>query len=267
MSFRLAVRNSALRQQLRSKSTQANAVAAASDFFSSIRWKAASVLTSSLSESEKNELFKKLQISDPVATETPTAAAAVEEQGAFLEHSIAEAVAKARAEEAQKQQAKWEQEREQLTSQAEQAARARIEQELAIHEQRAKRFQEWTQEVNEATKDIAPTVNAQVVENQHPVLGPVISDFGYKRVHSVPAQALSSIAVWKKQRTFRHDRAKSMAKDKLKSLHLGFPGVIVLHEVSGMGLFDKANNFDEGTHVTCYCLIHAVGPRRQPQDC
>jgi hypothetical protein len=72
--------------------------------------------------------------------------------------------------------------------------------------------------------------------NMHPVLGPVISDFGYKRVHLVPAKTLASIAVWKKQRTFRHDRAKTMVKDKLKTPHLGFPGIIVLHEVSWLSL-------------------------------
>lgn len=217
---------------LRRKATQANATAAVSDFFSSLRWKAASALTSSLPEAEKKELFEKLDLNElPPPLQEASAASDTEADVSTREKSIAEAVAMARADEARKQQDRWEKEREQLFTQAEEAAKARIEQELAIQQQRTKRFQEWMNEVKEATSE-GTLIDAQIAEKQHPVLGPVISDFGYKRVHSVSAKTLSSIAVWKKQRTFRHDRAKTMAKDKLKSLHLGFPGVIVLHEVS-----------------------------------
>jgi hypothetical protein len=66
--------------------------------------------------------------------------------------------------------------------------------------------------------------------NDHPVLGPVVADLGYKRVHLVSASALATIPIWKKQRVYRHDRAKTMAADKLKTKHLGLPGVICLHE-------------------------------------
>jgi uncharacterized protein len=274
MSLRHAVKRTVTSgrqyQQLRLQSTQTKtASSVVSDLFSSLRWKAASVLTSSLSEAEKKELFKKLQISDPgvTALDTTTASDESTTEPYLVEHSIAEAVAKARTEEAQKQQDKWEKEREQLTLQAQQAAQARIEQELAIHKQRTKRFEEWTQELSEA-KNENNTVNAHVVDDHHPVLGPVISDFGYKRVHSVPAKALSSIAVWKKQRTFRSDRAKSMAKDKLKTLHLGFPGVIVLHEVSRYRYFFMlAFTKCVSPHFVCYPTRHRSGPRRQPKDC
>jgi hypothetical protein len=69
----------------------------------------------------------------------------------------------------------------------------------------------------------------------HAVLGTPLYDFGYKRLHLVPAQVLATIPVWKKQRTYRHERAKSMSVDKLKSLHLGFPGVICIHEEGNTG--------------------------------
>lgn len=64
----------------------------------------------------------------------------------------------------------------------------------------------------------------------HPVLGPVVSDLGYKRVHLVSSGKLGTIPIWKKQRTYRNSRAISMAKDKSKTLNLGFPGIISLHE-------------------------------------
>lgn len=64
----------------------------------------------------------------------------------------------------------------------------------------------------------------------HPILGPALQDLGYKRLHLVSAEKLATIPVWKKQRIYRHERAKAMAADKLKTLHLGLPGVICLHE-------------------------------------
>jgi hypothetical protein len=66
--------------------------------------------------------------------------------------------------------------------------------------------------------------------NVHPILGSVISDLGYKKIYLVPSEKLGTIPVWNKNRIYRHKRAQSMAKDKLKSMKLGFPGVVCLHE-------------------------------------
>ncbi len=64
----------------------------------------------------------------------------------------------------------------------------------------------------------------------HPLLGPVVADLGYKRVHVVSSGRLGTIPIWKKQRTYRYDRVKRMATEKEGSMHLGFPGVICLNE-------------------------------------
>jgi hypothetical protein len=64
----------------------------------------------------------------------------------------------------------------------------------------------------------------------NPILGPVVADLGYKRLHFVSAGKLGTIPIWEKQRIYRNDRAKAMAKDKMKALNLGLPGVICLHE-------------------------------------
>ena len=76
--------------------------------------------------------------------------------------------------------------------------------------------------------------DTSIAEEVHPVLGTVLADLGHKRVHVVSAETLATIPIWKKQRIYRHDRAKGMASDKMKTLHLGMPGIIALHEVSGL---------------------------------
>ena len=80
---------------------------------------------------------------------------------------------------------------------------------------------------------IADEQNTSSVESEidvHPVLGPVIQDFGYKRIHVLSAGKLGTIPIWKKQRIYRHERARSMVNDKWKSMDLGLPGIICLHE-------------------------------------
>jgi len=64
----------------------------------------------------------------------------------------------------------------------------------------------------------------------HPVLGKVIADLGYKRLHFVSAGKLGAIQVWNRNRIYRNSRAQSMANEKIKSMELGFPGAICLHE-------------------------------------
>jgi len=64
----------------------------------------------------------------------------------------------------------------------------------------------------------------------HPILGSTLANLGYKRLHLVSSGQLGTIPVWNRNRIYRHNRARSMAADKEKSMHLGFPGVICLYE-------------------------------------
>lgn len=160
-----------------------------------------------------------------------------------IQQTIGEAVAAARMEESQRQTNKWEKERETLLREAETAARARVESDLLVQERRVLAMERWQKElatekenaaatISGAGKTAAPAPAATVPETSvHPVLGPVVIDLGYKRVYQVSAETLASVPVWKKQRVYRHDRAKVIAADKMKSLRLGLPGIIVLHEV------------------------------------
>ena len=80
---------------------------------------------------------------------------------------------------------------------------------------------------NNATKDSDSSLQE---EDHHPILGPKIAHLPYKRIHLTSASKLASLPVYEKQRAYRHDRAKEMAKDKKKTLWMGIPGVISLME-------------------------------------
>ena len=77
--------------------------------------------------------------------------------------------------------------------------------------------------------EVDDTLTSADVEG-HPVLGPVIADLGYKRVHLLSSGKLGTIPIWEKQRTYRNSRSKLMAAEKQKSMELGFPGIICLYE-------------------------------------
>lgn len=199
-----------------------NAANKITDYFSSLRWRATETLTSLMTPEEKQLLLKKMNVvTDEVKQQNNT-----EEEK--VQKTIAEAVVAARQEEAQRQEAQWEREKERLHKEAEQAAYERVEADLRIQQQRAAAMAQWK-------VDVATEVNGTNTQNEHeehhPVLGEVVADFGFKRLHVVSSKTLANIPVWKKQRIYRHDRAKAMAADKLKSSHFGLPGVIALHEV------------------------------------
>jgi hypothetical protein len=206
-------------------------------FFDQIRRQAADMITSTLPENERKELLSRYQPTDAPPNEPSLEAAAAkvataEKASAERMKSIAEEFADYKAKEGVRMKERMESEREKILREAEEAARARVEQDLAI-QQRRMAFQKWEQEVAVAreqetsmeTTDVAPSVP------DHPILGAVVADLGSKRIHVVPAAILANVPVWEKQRIYRHDRAKTMATDKLKTLNIGFPGVIGLFEV------------------------------------
>ena len=222
----------------RCKSSQqpnnASILDSATDYLSALRRRAATALTSSLSKEERNQLLQKFEREPKSA---PAAAAAQEDDSHVPAHSIAEAVAAARAQDAKLHQEKWKREKQQLVQEAEEAARARVGSDLAI-QRRQLAFEAWKQKLEQENKQqesAAAVVVSKATQLEqlgtHPILGPALVDLGHKRVHLVSAKALASIPVWKKQRIYRHERAKNMASDKLKSLDLGLPGIIGIYEV------------------------------------
>jgi hypothetical protein len=86
------------------------------------------------------------------------------------------------------------------------------------------------------TEDLLKAATQSSIDNAaevHPILGPVLHDFGYKKVFAVDSNLLTTLEVWEKQRSYRHDRAQIIANDKPKSpisMALGLPGVITLYD-------------------------------------
>ena len=235
MTSRLLLRSTAPRTlQQRFKSTRPEPSSSladqASSFLAGLRWKAANALTASLSESERKQLLEQLH----PPPKQPNVVEKMKNEDDVLTKSIAEAVAEAKAQEAQRLTSKWEKEKADILKEAERAAQARVESDLAIQKRRLG-FEQWKQELEKEqsheTASSSTTEKEEIGEDHHPLLGAPLVDLGYKRIHVASAKTLASIPVWKKQRIYRHDRAKEMAKDKIKTLHLGMPGVIGLHEV------------------------------------
>lgn len=190
-------------------------------WFSNLRWQAANALTASLTGDERNKLLKELS---PEQEKEEIQAEPQEQQP-----SIAELMAKAKAEEARKYEAQWEKQKEMIMKEAEEAAQRRVEYELKVREQRQQQFDSWKAQVQQERATNAAVEESRSVP-EHTVLGPALCDLGYKRVHLVSVNNLQNIPVWKKQRIYRHDRAQAMAADKRKTMHLGLPGVIGLYQ-------------------------------------
>lgn len=217
----------------------ASSLESATSFLISMRRRAAIALTETLSIDDKRDLLEKIQGKD--LFEEPEPKSKHEDDSLLLKNSIAEAVAQARIEESQKQEEKWEKVKEGILQKAEKAATERVASQFRIQ-----KFNQWQEEVERAkstsiSEESTHTLGAQEVqeEHHHPVLGKACATLGYKSVHLVSANDLADIPVWEKQRIYRHDRARGMAQDKLKTLKLGMPGIITLYEVSRVGFRRK----------------------------
>jgi len=190
-------------------------------FFSNLRLQVIQVLTSSLAQDQRQTLLSSIGALDKETAEQQKRS------------SIGEAVAKAMAQEATKRETLQQQEEDKIIQRAQHAMEQRIMNDLVIQE-RQQALERWKRELKVEEEQEEKATSTPMVqepkETTHPILGPMLHDLGYKRIHITSAKALSAIPIWSQQRSYRHDRAKIMAADKLKSMDLGLPGVISLHE-------------------------------------
>ncbi|EED92143.1 predicted protein [Thalassiosira pseudonana CCMP1335] len=118
---------------------------------------------------------------------------------------------------------------------------------MEIERQRKVAFEQWQNTVAKEREQEEHKSELEITSNQdaldeasvdattlkqphHPILGPQLAHLSYKRIHLTPAATLASLPVYEKQRSYRHDRAQVMAKDKKKTLWMGVPGIISLME-------------------------------------
>ena len=249
-------------------------------FMADLKLRIASTLTSSLSSKDREKLLDNLG----VVVNDEKIDKHNEETQEKMRSSIGEAVAAELAKEASKRKKLIEAEREKIWKQAEKATMERIQNDLLIEERKVK-LEKWKQELEREKIQEHNIVSTQNVSNQddkeeehHPILGPTLYDLGYKRIHIVSAKTLSAIPIWEKQRSYRHERAKVMANDKMKSLDIGLPGVISIHENSEgeLGILDGqhrvgmmtilSNKTDNDSYSVFDKVLVEVFPQHTPSN-
>eukprot|EP00554_Chaetoceros_debilis_P005334 CAMPEP_0194075122 /NCGR_PEP_ID=MMETSP0149-20130528/2137_1 /TAXON_ID=122233 /ORGANISM="Chaetoceros debilis, Strain MM31A-1" /LENGTH=445 /DNA_ID=CAMNT_0038755481 /DNA_START=379 /DNA_END=1713 /DNA_ORIENTATION=+ len=216
-----------------SKSSSTTYMQVASDYLSSMKLKVAASLTSSLSTKERDDMLDSLGIQiSTQETQTLDDDQSKNDAQDNIDMTVGEAVASAVAKEAARSHKIMEKQKEDVWKRAEAATMGRINHDIMMQERRVK-LAKWEKEL-EADKKLDKEGSSDKLKSaekhHHAILGPTLIDLGYKRIHIVSAKTLAAIPIWEKQRVYRHDRAKIMANDKLKSLELGLPGVIALHE-------------------------------------
>lgn len=103
---------------------------------------------------------------------------------------------------------------------------------LDMEHKRELKFAKWQEEASREKKEKRSTYEetSDPALDDHPILGRQIAHLQTKRLYLTSASTLASLPVYEKQRAYRHERAKVMAKDKKTSLWMGVPGVISLAE-------------------------------------
>ncbi|KAL3903685.1 MAG: hypothetical protein SGARI_005263, partial [Bacillariaceae sp.] len=117
-----------------------------------------------------------------------------------------------------------------------------------------------------AKREAAGFNKGEAADEAHPVLGPVVADLGYKRIHLVSSGKLGTIPIWNRQRTYRNDRARRMASDKQASMELGFPGAVCLYEDSKGSLSILDGQHRVGMMQTLRELRNKNGGELTPDD-
>jgi hypothetical protein len=230
---------------------------AARDFSSALRFSAVNALTESLPKGERDLLLQRVTLNERNGEDDDDA------QSSSVGENIAAAAIGDLNMRPREYDEEWRKEKELLLKQAEQAAMERVENELEIQKKRIEFLQSQlelaedpSKIVDLATRQYSPQeydamsegektmvrqlreqfpvetaqADTQAETQDHPLLGPVVLDLGYKRIHTSSVGRLGTIPVWNKQRIYRNDRVKSMAAQKWKNMHLGLPGIVCLHE-------------------------------------
>ena len=106
---------------------------------------------------------------------------------------------------------------------------------------------------------ICSTVPPPANEN-HPIFGRFLSDFGYKKIYAAdPAKLYASTPIYKKQRTFRTERASAIARAKSLSGVTGWPGTIsVVEYTEGKDKGTKSVSLQPTAAHCCYTLQHTA---------
>lgn len=143
----------------------------------------------------------------------------------------------------------------------------KLAEQLELSEANLKRAEVDMGNAQEAAEAAAAASSSNSQED-HPIYGRLLSDFGFKKLFAVSPKTLcdkSLMPVWEKQRIFREERAKAIAKFKRKDDRFGLPGVISIfesdknkrgildgqHRVGGLELLMQSGDWPMDKPVLC----------------
>jgi hypothetical protein len=116
--------------------------------------------------------------------------------------------------------------------------RSSLEAALAAVQSGRDRAQEERKELAGRLAAAEAEQRARARQERHPIYGKLLHDFGYKRVFaSEPRRLVDKLVlpVWERQRTFRVERARQIAKSKTADPRFGLPGVITIFDHDAPG--------------------------------
>jgi len=101
----------------------------------------------------------------------------------------------------------------------------------------------------------------------HPIFGKFLADFGYKKIYSAdPAKLYASTPIYKKQRTFRTERASAIARAKSLSGVTGWPGTISVVEYNESSDKGTKSVLVDGQHrLGAFTLLSRQMKARNPE--
>jgi len=112
-----------------------------------------------------------------------------------------------------------------------------------------------------------PISNVRPVKPEnHPVFGGLLADFGYKKVYAAdPAKLYAGSPIYKKQRTFRTERASAIARAKTSSGVIGWPGTISVVELADTEARGSFVLVDGQHRLGAYTLLSSQIKRNQEE--
>jgi len=118
-----------------------------------------------------------------------------------------------------------------------------------------------------AATPLVPTPVPPPANENHPIFGRFLSDFGYKKIYAAdPAKLYASTPIYKKQRTFRTERASAIARAKSLSGVTGWPGTIsVVEYTEGKDKGTKSVLVDGQHRLGAYTLLSRQMKARNPE--
>jgi hypothetical protein len=124
-----------------------------------------------------------------------------------------------------------------------------LEYQLIMAASEVTELEEQVTTLKDSKKPTPAPASVPPANENHPVFGKFLADFGYKKIYAAdPAKLYASTPIYKKQRTFRTERASAIARAKAASSVTGWPGTISVVEYTDSEDKGRKNVLVDGQH-------------------